>query len=148
MIPSCTSVPPFVTLLAIRNLLSFPTASLYTSALMLGEALYGLAEGDGVHDTCAGTGRLNGRSEQLLGRFIAESPAKRRTRDGILVATKLAAYPWRVTPAQYVQACRCAQPILTTTKSMALLISMHIACTISRLLCHSCRYLLIAGKEK
>ncbi len=78
---------------------------------MLSEASH--AECDGVQLTCAGTGRLNGRSEQLLGRFIAESPAKRRTRDGILVATKLAAYPWRVTPAQYVQACRCAQPGLT-----------------------------------
>ena len=54
----------------------------------------------------AGTGRLNGRSEQLLGKFIAESPAGRKTRDGILVATKLAAYPWRLTPAQFVQACR------------------------------------------
>ena len=54
----------------------------------------------------AGTGRLNGRSEQLLGKFIAESPAGRKTREGILVATKLAAYPWRLTPAQFVKACR------------------------------------------
>ena len=55
----------------------------------------------------AGTGRLNGRSEQLLGRFIAEYPGSQATRDGVLVATKLAAYPWRITPGQYVAACRC-----------------------------------------
>ncbi len=70
------------------------------------------ADSDGIQVTCAGTGRLNGRSEQLLGKFIAESPANRRTRNGILVATKLAAYPWRVTPAQFVQACRYALPCL------------------------------------
>lgn len=52
----------------------------------------------------AGTGRLNGRSEQLLGRFIAESSARKT--DDVLIATKLAAYPWRVTPGQYVSACR------------------------------------------
>ncbi|CAL5226840.1 g9706 [Coccomyxa viridis] len=69
---------------------------------------FAISKGVTLFDTADsyGTGRLNGRSEQLLGKFIAESPAKRRTRDGILVATKLAAYPWRVTPAQYVQACR------------------------------------------
>lgn len=54
----------------------------------------------------AGTGRLNGRSEQLLGRFIAEYPGPQTRRDGVLVATKLAAYPWRVTPGQFVAACR------------------------------------------
>ncbi|AII47648.1 oxidoreductase [Synechococcus sp. KORDI-52] len=40
-----------------------------------------------------GTGRLNGRSETLLGDFIAELPALRRSR--LTVATKLAPFPWR-----------------------------------------------------
>lgn len=67
----------------------------------------------------AGTGRLNGRSEQLLGRFIAGSPTKRR--DDVLIATKLAAYPWRVTPGQYVSACRFVwrNPPCGTSLSMA-----------------------------
>ena len=65
------------------------------------------------HQIYAGTGRLNGRSEQLLGKFIAESPAGRKTRDGILVATKLAAYPWRLTPSQFVQACRSVSVLAT-----------------------------------
>ena len=41
-----------------------------------------------------GTGRFNGRSEALLGRFIAALPASRR-RD-LTVATKLAPFPWRL----------------------------------------------------
>ena len=53
-----------------------------------------------------GTGRLNGRSEELLGRFIREYPGPQRARDGVLVATKLAAYPWRLTPGQFVKAVR------------------------------------------
>ncbi|EIE24793.1 Aldo/keto reductase [Coccomyxa subellipsoidea C-169] len=70
---------------------------------------YALSKDVSLFDTAdsyvdAGTGRLNGRSEQLLGRFIAESPTKRR--DDVLIATKFAAYPWRVTPGQYVSACR------------------------------------------
>ena len=40
-----------------------------------------------------GTGRLNGRSEELLGDFIAELPALRRSQ--LTVATKLAPFPWR-----------------------------------------------------
>ena len=41
-----------------------------------------------------GTGRLNGRSEQLLGRFAARlNPAER---DAITIATKLAPFPWRL----------------------------------------------------
>ena len=46
---------------------------------------------------CPGTGRLNGRSEQLLGRFLREYPGTERTRNGVAIATKLAAYPWRLT---------------------------------------------------
>ncbi|MFN7677735.1 MAG: aldo/keto reductase, partial [Cyanobacteriota bacterium] len=41
-----------------------------------------------------GTGRWNGRSEQLLGRWCAELPAQ--TRDSLTVATKLAPFPWRL----------------------------------------------------
>jgi pyridoxine 4-dehydrogenase len=41
-----------------------------------------------------GTGRWNGRSEQLLGRWCAElSPP---VRDSLTVATKLAPFPWRL----------------------------------------------------
>ena len=40
-----------------------------------------------------GTGSLNGRSEALLGEFIAELPALRRSQ--LTVATKLAPFPWR-----------------------------------------------------
>ena len=43
-----------------------------------------------------GTGRLNGRSEELLGEFIAELPALRRSQ--LTVATKLAPFPWRWGP--------------------------------------------------
>ena len=79
-----------------------------SSAIMRCHAVF--CKSDSAQLECAGTGRLNGRSEQLLGKFIAEAPVNRRARDGILIATKLAAYPWRVTPAQFVQACRCALP--------------------------------------
>ena len=40
-----------------------------------------------------GTGSLSGRSEALLGDFIAELPALRRSQ--LTVATKLAPFPWR-----------------------------------------------------
>jgi pyridoxine 4-dehydrogenase len=40
-----------------------------------------------------GTGRLNGRSEQLLGKFTREYPGSERVRGNIHIATKLAAYP-------------------------------------------------------
>jgi len=49
-----------------------------------------------------GTGQLNGRSECLLGRFVREYPG----RDEIHIATKFAAYPWRVLPANFLAACR------------------------------------------
>ena len=52
----------------------------------------------------AGTGRLQGRSEELLGRFTREAP--RRLPRPVHIATKLAPYPWRVTPGQFVAACR------------------------------------------
>ena len=58
--------------------------------------------------TCrtAGTGRLNGQSEKLLGRFIREYPGSQKAKQNICIATKLAAYPWRLTAGQFTQACR------------------------------------------
>ena len=41
-----------------------------------------------------GTGRLQGRSEELLGRFCAALPEEQRRR--LCVATKLAPFPWRL----------------------------------------------------
>jgi pyridoxine 4-dehydrogenase len=41
-----------------------------------------------------GTGRFTGRSEQLLGAFLAALPPQRR--QGLCVATKLAPFPWRL----------------------------------------------------
>jgi pyridoxine 4-dehydrogenase len=70
----------------------------------------------GVFDSCVsngvtlfdtgdsyGTGRLNGQSELLLGRFSGEyvGPGK----ENICIATKLAAYPWRLTRQSMVSAC-------------------------------------------
>ncbi|KAK9292257.1 hypothetical protein L1049_020221 [Liquidambar formosana] len=53
-----------------------------------------------------GTGRLNGQSEKLLGKFIREFEGQKRVRDNIVIATKFAAYPWRLTPGQFVTACK------------------------------------------
>lgn len=53
-----------------------------------------------------GTGRLNGRSEELLGRFIKEYPGSDKVRSNVHIATKLAAYPWRLTTWQMVSACK------------------------------------------
>lgn len=51
--------------------------------------------------TCAaGTGKLNGRSEQLLGQFLREYPGSPEVAADVRIATKLAAYPWRLTPGQ------------------------------------------------
>ncbi|MFN6133489.1 MAG: aldo/keto reductase [Synechococcaceae cyanobacterium] len=49
-----------------------------------------------------GTGRLNGRSEALLGRFCAALPPERRAE--LTVATKLAPYPWRLGRQGYAAA--------------------------------------------
>lgn len=58
----------------------------------------------GVNSMCiswycvwAGTGLLNGRSEQLLGQFVKEYPGSTQQKDSICIATKLAPYPWRLT---------------------------------------------------
>lgn len=71
------------------------------------QAVFNLCVSNGVtlFDTgdSYGTGRLNGRSEQLLGRFSREyfGPNK----DDICIATKLAAYPWRLTRKSMICAC-------------------------------------------
>ncbi|MEH2398732.1 aldo/keto reductase [Nostoc sp.] len=51
-----------------------------------------------------GTGRLNGRSELLLGRFNREYVGLGK--ENICIATKLAAYPWRWTRQSMVKACK------------------------------------------
>lgn len=53
-----------------------------------------------------GTGRLNGQSEKLLGRFTAEYVGINQ--DKICLATKLAAYPWRLTRGSMVKACQAS----------------------------------------
>ena len=55
-----------------------------------------IASGLNLIDTADsyGTGLLNGRSEQLLGRFAADLPALRR--EQLCIATKLAPFPWRI----------------------------------------------------
>lgn len=51
-----------------------------------------------------GTGKLNGRSEQLLGQFAKEYVGAGK--ENICIATKLAAYPWRLTRGSMVSACK------------------------------------------
>ena len=41
-----------------------------------------------------GTGKLNGRSEELLGKFLLDTPTFQKKR--VQIATKLAPYPWRL----------------------------------------------------
>lgn len=49
-----------------------------------------------------GTGKLNGQSEKLLGKFDREYTGENK--DKICLATKLAAYPWRLTPKSMFKA--------------------------------------------
>ncbi|MFM2064101.1 MAG: hypothetical protein RLZZ507_3772 [Cyanobacteriota bacterium] len=53
-----------------------------------------------------GTGRLNGRSESLLGKFTREYQGLNQ--DHICIATKLAAYPWRWTRKSIISACNAS----------------------------------------
>jgi pyridoxine 4-dehydrogenase len=53
-----------------------------------------------------GTGRLNGRSESLLGKFSREYQGLNQ--DNICIATKLAAYPWRWTRKSIISACNAS----------------------------------------
>jgi pyridoxine 4-dehydrogenase len=72
------------------------------------QAVFNLCVSNGVtlFDTgdSYGTGRLNGRSEQLLGRFSKEYSGSNQ--ETICIATKLAAYPWRLTRQSMVSACK------------------------------------------
>ncbi|KAF3321377.1 pyridoxal reductase [Carex littledalei] len=67
-----------------------------------------LRNGINLFDTADsyGTGRLNGQSEKLLGKFISEFQGPGNVRENVVIATKFAAYPWRVTPGQFVNACK------------------------------------------
>ncbi|MBA0709165.1 hypothetical protein Golax_024220 [Gossypium laxum] len=77
------------------------------------QQVFNLAVENGINlfDTADsyGTGRLNGQSEKLLGKFIREFQGEKRIRDEIVIATKFAAYPWRLTSGQFVQACRASR---------------------------------------
>ncbi|ADI64975.1 aldo/keto reductase [Trichormus azollae] len=53
-----------------------------------------------------GTGRLNGRSESLLGKFTREYQGLNK--EHICIATKLAAYPWRWTRKSIISACHAS----------------------------------------
>ena len=54
-----------------------------------------------------GTGRFNGRSEMLLGRFAAALPPEQRQR--LCIATKLAPFPWRLGRGGYRRAFAASQ---------------------------------------
>ncbi|KAM5557760.1 hypothetical protein ABKV19_024887 [Rosa sericea] len=74
------------------------------------QQVFNLAVDNGINlfDTADsyGTGRLNGKSEKLLGKFIREFQGQKRK--DIVIATKFAAYPWRLTPGQFVNACNAS----------------------------------------
>ncbi|KAL8538124.1 hypothetical protein ACS0TY_000181 [Phlomoides rotata] len=74
------------------------------------QQIFNLAVENGINlfDTADsyGTGKLNGQSEKLLGKFIREFEGNKKVRDNIVIATKFAAYPWRLTPNQFVDACK------------------------------------------
>jgi pyridoxine 4-dehydrogenase len=53
-----------------------------------------------------GTGKLNGRSELLLGQFSQQYQGVNK--DKICLATKLAAYPWRLTRQSMIRACQAS----------------------------------------
>ncbi|XP_062204967.1 pyridoxal reductase, chloroplastic-like [Phragmites australis] len=67
-----------------------------------------LRNGINLFDTADsyGTGRLNGQSERLLGNFIREFEGPMQSPDDVVIATKFAAYPWRLTSGQFVSACK------------------------------------------
>ncbi|XP_027365380.1 pyridoxal reductase, chloroplastic [Abrus precatorius] len=76
------------------------------------QQIFNLAVDNGINlfDTADsyGTGRLNGQSEKLLGRFIREYQEKKGRQCDVVIATKFAAYPWRITSGQFVNACRAS----------------------------------------
>ncbi|MCL7048105.1 hypothetical protein MKW94_008335 [Papaver nudicaule] len=76
------------------------------------QATFNLAVENGINlfDTADsyGTGKLNGQSEKLLGKFLQEFKGQSRVRDDIVIATKFAPYPWRLTSGQFVKACKAS----------------------------------------
>jgi pyridoxine 4-dehydrogenase len=74
------------------------------------QAVFDLCVSNGVtlFDTgdSYGTGRLNGRSELLLGKFSRDYQGTNQ--ENICIATKLAAYPWRWTRQSMVSACKAS----------------------------------------
>jgi pyridoxine 4-dehydrogenase len=82
------------------------------------QAVFNLCVNQGVtlFDTgdSYGTGRLNGQSEKLLGRFTqdylgsANTMNDRQNGGRICIATKLAAYPWRLTRRSMISACQAS----------------------------------------
>jgi hypothetical protein len=69
---------------------------------------FAISQGVNVFDTADsyGTGALNGRSEELLGRFMKENQDIAGGTE-VHIATKLAGYPWRLTPWNMTAACKC-----------------------------------------
>ena len=53
-----------------------------------------------------GTGKLNGQSEKLLGKFTQQYSGANQ--NNICLATKLAPYPWRLTKGSMVAACKAS----------------------------------------
>ncbi|BFM41243.1 hypothetical protein OLK001_31690 [Synechocystis sp. LKSZ1] len=70
---------------------------------------YCVGQGITLFDTgdSYGTGKLQGRSEELLGQFATAYQGLNQ--DRIQLATKLAPYPWRLTPASLVKAGLASQ---------------------------------------
>jgi len=64
-----------------------------------------------------GTGRLNGRSEALLGQFASAYEGAHR--DRLCLATKLAAYPWRLTRGSIHKACAASAQRLGRSVDLA-----------------------------
>jgi pyridoxine 4-dehydrogenase len=69
---------------------------------------YCVSQGVTLFDTgdSYGTGRLQGRSETLLGQFARDYSGEHQ--DQICLATKLAAYPWRLTRQSMISACQAS----------------------------------------
>jgi len=57
-----------------------------------------------------GTGKLEGQAERLLGRFRSEYAAEKSAARAanVVLATKLAVYPWRLTGQSFEAACRAS----------------------------------------
>ncbi|KAK2390809.1 putative aldo-keto reductase [Trifolium repens] len=76
------------------------------------QQIFNMAVENGVNffDTADsyGTGKFNGQSEKLLGKFIRDFREEKGSSSEIVIATKFAAYPWRLTPGQFVNACRAS----------------------------------------